>query len=95
MHLNLCSLLFVTEDGHAEDPKQSTADMTAFPLLSFHIASAGAKSTSANVSLCRIDELEQSVNDLRSEMGVEGSPSPSAPPKVKEDPKSGTDSTSV
>ncbi|KAF2313880.1 hypothetical protein GH714_018567 [Hevea brasiliensis] len=36
------------EDGHdAEDPKQSTADMTAFPLLSFHIASADAKSTSA------------------------------------------------
>ena len=27
----------------------------------------------------RIDELEQSINELRAEMGVEGSPSPSAP----------------
>lgn len=41
----------------------------------------------------RIDELEQSINGLRSEMGVEGSPSPSAPSKVKEEPKSGTDSS--
>lgn len=28
----------------------------------------------------RINELEQSINDLRAEMGVEGSPSPMAPP---------------
>lgn len=42
----------------------------------------------------RIDELEQSINDLRSEMGVEGSPSPSAPTKGKE-PKWGTDWTSA
>jgi hypothetical protein len=27
----------------------------------------------------RINELEQSINDLRAEMGVEGSPSPMAP----------------
>ncbi|KAJ6981012.1 hypothetical protein NC653_024412 [Populus alba x Populus x berolinensis] len=39
-----------------------------------------------------IDELEQSINDLRTEMGVEGSPSPSVPPKVKEEPKPGDDS---
>ncbi|KAB5537436.1 hypothetical protein DKX38_014969 [Salix brachista] len=39
-----------------------------------------------------IDELEQSINDLRTEMGVEGSPSPSVPPSVKEEPKSGNDS---
>uniref|UniRef100_A0A2P2K7W8 Uncharacterized protein MANES_05G064200 n=1 Tax=Rhizophora mucronata TaxID=61149 RepID=A0A2P2K7W8_RHIMU len=42
----------------------------------------------------RVEELEQSINDLRDEMGVEGSPSPSVPPKVKEEPKS-ADSTQV
>ena len=37
----------------------------------------------------RIDELESSINDLRTEMGVEGSPSPSTAPGPKpEDPKS-------
>lgn len=30
----------------------------------------------------RIDELEQSINDLKNEMGIEGSPSP-APSKQK------------
>jgi heat shock factor-binding protein 1 len=39
----------------------------------------------------RIEELEQSINDLRAEMGVEGSPSPSAPSKPKTD-KSADDS---
>nr|GMD70171.1 heat shock factor-binding protein 1-like [Ipomoea batatas] len=34
----------------------------------------------------RIDELEQSINDLRSEMGQDGSPSPSVALKSKEDP---------
>lgn len=33
----------------------------------------------------RIDELEQSINDLRAEMGVESSPSPVAPAKSKEE----------
>ena len=40
----------------------------------------------------RIDELEQSIDGLRSEMGLEESPSPSVPPKAKEEPKSGNDS---
>lgn len=31
----------------------------------------------------RINDLEQSINDLRAEMGVEGSPSPLAPSKQK------------
>ncbi|XP_021634955.2 heat shock factor-binding protein [Hevea brasiliensis] len=89
-------------DRHdAEDPKQSTADMTAFvqnllqQMQSRFQAMSDSIITKINEMGSRIDELEQSVNDLRSEMGVEGSPSPSAPPKVKEDPKSGTDSTSV
>ncbi|KAG5072924.1 hypothetical protein GLYMA_03G213100v4 [Glycine max] len=33
----------------------------------------------------RINELEQSINDLRSEMGVESTPSPVAPAKPKEE----------
>ena len=31
----------------------------------------------------RIDELEQSINDLKNEMGVDASPSPSIPPKPR------------
>ncbi|WRX09671.1 hypothetical protein QQP08_002158 [Theobroma cacao] len=59
----------------------------------------GAKSSSTNVwdFYCllnskaldemgsRINELEQSINDLKAEMGVEGSPSPLAPSKQKSD----------
>lgn len=33
----------------------------------------------------RINELEQSINDLKAEMGVEGSPSPLAPSKSNAD----------
>ncbi|KAK3041499.1 hypothetical protein RJ639_000476, partial [Escallonia herrerae] len=33
----------------------------------------------------RITELEQSINDLRTEMGAEGSPSPLAPSKKPDD----------
>lgn len=33
----------------------------------------------------RINELEQSINDLREEIGVEGSPSPVAPAKPNEE----------
>lgn len=40
----------------------------------------------------RIDDLEQSINDLRVEMGAEGSPSraAAAPSKIKLEPKSPT-----
>ncbi|KAG9440681.1 hypothetical protein H6P81_020846 [Aristolochia fimbriata] len=58
-------------DGHDEDPKQSTADMTTF---------MGS----------RIDELEQSINDLKAEIG-EPSASPVAATKTKSDePNDGT-----
>lgn len=40
----------------------------------------------------RIDELEQSINDLRAEMGQDGSPSPTVALKSKEEPKSENDS---
>lgn len=33
----------------------------------------------------RINELEQSINDLKAEMGVEGSPSPLPPSKSSAD----------
>ncbi|KAI3741804.1 hypothetical protein L1987_59482 [Smallanthus sonchifolius] len=35
----------------------------------------------------RINELEQSINDLRTEMGVEGSPSPLSTSKKPDEPK--------
>ncbi|WMV56598.1 hypothetical protein MTR67_049983 [Solanum verrucosum] len=41
----------------------------------------------------RIDELEQSINDLRGEMGQDGAPSPSASLKPKEDAKPADDSS--
>ncbi|KAK6930154.1 hypothetical protein RJ641_004248, partial [Dillenia turbinata] len=54
-------------DGHdSEDPKQSTADMTAF-----------VQNLLQQMMGNRIEELEQSINELRAEMGVDGSPSPS------------------
>lgn len=41
----------------------------------------------------RIDELEQSINDLRGEMGQEGAPSPSASLKPKEEQKPADDTS--
>jgi len=41
----------------------------------------------------RIDELEQSINDLRGEMGQDSAPSPSASLKPKEDAKPTDDSS--
>ncbi|KAJ4825986.1 hypothetical protein Tsubulata_016258 [Turnera subulata] len=79
-------------DGHdSEDAKQSTADMTAFVqnLLQQMKESCFFDFDVLDEMGNRIDELEQSINDLRAEMGVEGSPSPSVPPKVKDEPKSG------
>ena len=40
----------------------------------------------------RIDELEQSINDLRTEMGAENSPSPSVPSGPKDGSKSPNES---
>lgn len=86
-------------DGHDGDAsKQSTADMTAFVqnLLQqmqsrFQVMSESII-TKIDEMGNRIDELEQSINDLRAEMGQEGSPSPSAHPKSKDEPKSADDS---
>ncbi|XP_038722618.1 heat shock factor-binding protein-like [Tripterygium wilfordii] len=79
-------------DGHnAEDPKQSTADMTAFvqnllqQMQSRFQAMSESIITKIDEMGNRIDELEQSINGLKAEMGVEDSPSPSAPVKQKEE----------
>ncbi|XP_027116027.1 heat shock factor-binding protein-like [Coffea arabica] len=86
-------------DGHDGDAsKQSTADMTAFvqnllqQMQSRFQAMSESIITKIDEMGNRIDELEQSINDLRAEMGQEGSPSPSAQPKSKDEPKSADDS---
>ncbi|KAK6146175.1 hypothetical protein DH2020_020044 [Rehmannia glutinosa] len=87
------------QDGHdADNSKQSTADMTAFVSSILSALQTRFQTMSESIIVVldemgnRIDELEQSINDLRAEMGQEGSPSPSAPLKSKEEPKSGEDS---
>ncbi|WRX21448.1 hypothetical protein QQP08_013935 [Theobroma cacao] len=65
-------------DGNdSVDPKQSTGDMAAF-----------VQNLLQQMMGSRIDELEQSINDLRAEMGAENSPSPSVPAVPKDDSKS-------
>ncbi|XP_061994592.1 heat shock factor-binding protein [Rosa rugosa] len=86
-------------DGHdTDDPKQSTADMTAFVQNLLQQMQTRFQTMSDSIVSKidemgnRIEELEQSINDLRAEMGVEGTPSPSAPSKPKVDTKSADDS---
>ncbi|KAK4354988.1 hypothetical protein RND71_027182 [Anisodus tanguticus] len=87
-------------DGHdGDNSKQSTADMTVFVqnLLQqmqtrFQTMSESIISKTLDEMGNRIDELEQSINDLRGEMGQDGAPSPSASLKPKEEPKTTDDS---
>ncbi|XP_031111806.1 heat shock factor-binding protein [Ipomoea triloba] len=86
-------------DGHdADGSKQSTGDMTVFVqnLLQQMQTRFQAMSESIISKIDemgnRVDELEQSINDLRAEMGQDGSPSPSAAMKTRDEPKSGADS---
>ncbi|KAG5002656.1 hypothetical protein JHK86_026795 [Glycine max] len=82
-------------DGHdSQDPKQSPADMTAFfpgdlinvdRFLTFVYRNFSVSRCKIFSSRCRINELEQSINDLRAEMGVESSPSPATPAKPTEE----------
>ncbi|KHG15379.1 Hsbp1l1 [Gossypium arboreum] len=79
-------------DGHSsEDSKQSTADMTVFIAKPDHSLYWMCKVffNKCNLALDemgnRVNELEQSINDLKAEMGVEGSPSPLAPSNQKSD----------
>ncbi|XP_059280583.1 heat shock factor-binding protein [Lycium ferocissimum] len=86
-------------DGHdADSTKQSTADMTVFVQNLLQQMQTRFQTMSESIISKidemgnRIDELEQSINDLRVEMGQEGSPSPSAALKSKDEPKSTDDS---
>ncbi|KAJ0092640.1 hypothetical protein Patl1_25073 [Pistacia atlantica] len=112
---------WVGDAQDSEDPKQSTADMTAFvqnllqqmqsrfqtmseSIITKNIlfyfdtlmtcALSGFLVSLTTIALDemgnRIDELEQSINDLRSEMGIEAS-TPSVPSKPKDEPKTGND----
>ncbi|KAA8527458.1 hypothetical protein F0562_034827 [Nyssa sinensis] len=86
-------------DGHdTDDPKQSTADMTVFVQNLLQQMQSRFQTMSESIISKidemggRIEELEQSINDLRVEMGQEGSPSPSATLKPKEETKAVDDS---
>ncbi|PSS01500.1 Heat shock factor-binding protein, partial [Actinidia chinensis var. chinensis] len=86
-------------DGHdADDPKQSTADMTVFVQNLLQQMQSRFQTMSESIISKidemgnRIDNLEQSINELRAEMGQEGSPSPSSVLKPKEEPKAADDS---
>ncbi|XP_074348873.1 heat shock factor-binding protein-like [Apium graveolens] len=80
-------------DGQdSEDMKQSSADMTVFVQNLLEQMQARFQTMSESIVSKidemggRINELEQSISELKTEMGAEGSPSPVPPPK-KEDVK--------
>ncbi|XP_024005386.1 heat shock factor-binding protein 1 [Eutrema salsugineum] len=84
-------------DGHdSEDTKQSTADMTAFVQNLLQQMQTRFQTMSDSIITKiddmggRINELEQSINDLRAEMGVEGTPPAS---KSSDEPKTPASST--
>ncbi|XP_059286952.1 heat shock factor-binding protein-like [Lycium ferocissimum] len=86
-------------DGHdGDNSKQSTADMTVFVQNLLQQMQTRFQTMSESIISKidemgnRIDELEQSINDLRGEMGQDGAPSPSASLKPKEEPKTTDDS---
>ncbi|KAF8051576.1 hypothetical protein N665_1699s0005 [Sinapis alba] len=85
-------------DGHdSEDSKQSTADMTAFVQNLLQQMQSRFQTMSDSIITKiddmggRINELEQSINDLRAEMGVEGTPP--AASKSGDEPKTPPSST--
>ncbi|KAI7735011.1 hypothetical protein M8C21_016191 [Ambrosia artemisiifolia] len=82
------------------DGKQNTADMTQFvqtllQQMQNRFQTMSDSIVSKNILFAyfnaldemgeRISELEQSINDLRAEMGAEGTPPPVAPPKNPDD----------
>ncbi|KAJ7977543.1 heat shock factor-binding protein 1-like [Quillaja saponaria] len=78
-------------DGHeSEDPKQSTADMTAYVQNLLQQMQTRFQTMSDSIVTKidemgdRITELEQSINNLKGEMGVESSPSPVGDESKKE-----------
>ncbi|KAJ9543347.1 hypothetical protein OSB04_023054 [Centaurea solstitialis] len=65
-----------------DDTKQNTADMTQFVQTLLQQMQNRFQTINVLDEMGeRISELEQSINDLRAEMGAEGSPPPAAPSK--------------
>ncbi|XP_021775430.1 heat shock factor-binding protein 1-like [Chenopodium quinoa] len=89
-------------DGHdSDEPKQNTTDMAAFVqnLLQqmqtrFQAMSEGIV-TKIDEMGNRINELEQSIKDLKEEMGPEESPSPVPASKSKPDDSKPEDSSNT
>ncbi|XP_058076327.1 heat shock factor-binding protein-like [Magnolia sinica] len=75
----------------SDNPKQSTADMTDYvqsllqQMQSKFQAMSDSIVSEINEMGSRIGELVKSINDLKAEMGTEGSPSPMVPSKRSED----------
>ncbi|KAL2945425.1 Heat shock factor-binding protein [Bienertia sinuspersici] len=82
-------LLFIWQDGHdADDSKQNTTDMTAFVQNLLQQMQTRFQAMSESITFGyltailldemgnRIDELEQSIKDLKAEMGPDESASP-------------------
>ncbi|KAL8236229.1 hypothetical protein R6Q59_017310 [Mikania micrantha] len=95
-----CLFVSTSIDGQdSGDTKQSTADMTQFvqtllqQMIFYFILTSPVmqqsrfQTMSDSIMGDRINELEQSINDLRTEMGVEGSPSPLSTSKKPDEPK--------
>ncbi|GMI76043.1 Arabidopsis thaliana heat shock factor binding protein, heat shock factor binding protein [Hibiscus trionum] len=77
-------------DGHNPDgSKQSTSDMSVFVQNLLHQMQTRFQTMSDSIIAKidemgdRINELESSINDLKTEMGVDGSASPLAPSRRK------------
>ncbi|XP_051152804.1 heat shock factor-binding protein-like isoform X3 [Andrographis paniculata] len=85
-------------DGRdADNSKQSTDDMTTFVQNLLQQMQTRFQTMSESIISKidemgnRIDELEQSINDLRTEMGQDGAASPSPTSKAREETKTGDD----
>ncbi|CAN4094930.1 unnamed protein product [Withania somnifera] len=85
------------QDG--DNSKQSTADMTVFVQNLLQQMQTRFQTMSESIISKidemgnRIDELEQSINDLRTEMGQDGAPPPSASLKPKDELKPADDAS--
>ncbi|KAK2645976.1 hypothetical protein Ddye_021171 [Dipteronia dyeriana] len=99
LHLKL-SLLFSTSESHAPDEPMLSFNLMSKRQVQNLLQQMQSRFQTMSESIIskidemgsRIDELEQSINELRTEMGIEASPSPSAPLKPKEESKSANDS---
>uniref|UniRef100_A0A803MPG7 Heat shock factor binding protein n=1 Tax=Chenopodium quinoa TaxID=63459 RepID=A0A803MPG7_CHEQI len=84
-------------DGHdSDEPKQNTTDMAAFVQNLLQQMTVLFLTTIALDEMGnRINELEQSIKDLKEEMGPEESPSPVPASKSKPDDSKPEDSSNT